>query len=82
MEAKPIVFIDSNYCIYLFDQTTAEHQYVKDHFDKLYGESLLELADKLLFEMISCFYFFLSLLIIFGSFLISGNVSNSLVNDG
>jgi len=51
MEAKPIVFIDSNYWIYLFDQTTAEHQYVKDHFDKLYGESLLAINTVVMIEV-------------------------------
>ncbi len=39
METKPIIFIDSNYWIYLFDQTTPEHPHMKDHFSKIYDES-------------------------------------------
>ena len=42
MEAKPIVFLDSNYWIYLFDKTTAEHQYVLEHFKNLYDNAFLE----------------------------------------
>ena len=38
MENATIVFIDSNYWIYLFDETTAEHVYVKNHFEKIYDE--------------------------------------------
>ena len=37
MEDKPIIFIDSNYWIYLFDQTTKEHSYVKNHFDEIFS---------------------------------------------
>ncbi|HDZ16747.1 MAG TPA: PIN domain-containing protein [archaeon] len=41
MEEKPIIFIDSNYWIYLFDQTTLEHKYIKDHFEKVYDSAKL-----------------------------------------
>ena len=41
MENKPIIFIDSNYWIYLFDETTDEHPYVKNHFDEIYDDSIL-----------------------------------------
>jgi len=41
MEDKPIIFIDSNYWIYLFDETTNEHSYVKNHFDEIYEDSIL-----------------------------------------
>ncbi len=51
METKPIVFIDSNYWIYLFDQTTIEHRYVRDHFDKLYDNSLLAINTVVMFEV-------------------------------
>jgi predicted nucleic acid-binding protein len=36
MENTTIIFIDSNYWIYLFDETTEEHSYIKDHFEKIY----------------------------------------------
>ena len=51
METKPIVFIDSNYWIYLFDQTTIEHRYVRDHFDKLYDNSLLAINTVVMIEV-------------------------------
>ena len=38
MENKPLVFLDSNYWIYLFDQSTKEHAAIKDHFKKIYGK--------------------------------------------
>jgi len=38
MENATIVFIDSNYWIYLFDETTPEHPYVKNHFEEIYDE--------------------------------------------
>jgi len=36
MENESIIFIDSNYWIYLFDQTTPEHKAVKNHFRDMY----------------------------------------------
>jgi predicted nucleic acid-binding protein len=36
MEEYEIIFIDSNYWIYLFDQTATEHQYISAHFNELY----------------------------------------------
>ena len=36
MENATIVFIDSNYWIYLFDETTSEHPHVKNHFEEIY----------------------------------------------
>ncbi|MHA1673667.1 MAG: type II toxin-antitoxin system VapC family toxin [Promethearchaeota archaeon] len=38
MENKPVIFLDSNYWIYLFDKTTKEHALVKDHFELIYGK--------------------------------------------
>ena len=38
MENKTIIFLDSNYWIYLFDQTTKEHSIIKDHFESIYGK--------------------------------------------
>jgi predicted nucleic acid-binding protein len=35
---KPLIFLDSNYWIYLFDQTTEEHAVIKDHFGLIYGK--------------------------------------------
>jgi len=51
METKPIVFIDSNYWIYLFDRTTIEHQFIKDHFDKLYDNTLLAINTVVMIEV-------------------------------
>ncbi len=36
MENKPLVFLDSNYWIYLLDQTTEEHSIIKKHFNQNY----------------------------------------------
>jgi predicted nucleic acid-binding protein len=36
MESKSLVFIDSNYWIYLFDKTCDEHNYIADNFKELY----------------------------------------------
>ncbi|MHA1520718.1 MAG: type II toxin-antitoxin system VapC family toxin [Promethearchaeota archaeon] len=38
MENKPIIFLDSNYWIYLFDQATKEHVLIKDHFESIFGK--------------------------------------------
>ncbi|TFH28614.1 MAG: type II toxin-antitoxin system VapC family toxin [Promethearchaeota archaeon] len=38
MENQPIIFLDSNYWIYLFDQTTKEHAFIKNHFESIYGK--------------------------------------------
>ena len=38
MENTTIIFIDSNYWIYLFDETTVEHIEVKSHFEKIYDQ--------------------------------------------
>lgn len=38
MEKQTIIFIDSNYWIYLFDEATAEHIYIKKHFEKIYDD--------------------------------------------
>jgi predicted nucleic acid-binding protein len=41
METKSIVFIDSNYWIYLLEKTCDEYDYVVDHFKDLYDSSSL-----------------------------------------
>lgn len=41
MESRGIIFIDSNYWIYLFDKTTLEHPYVKKHFENIFEENEL-----------------------------------------
>ncbi|MHA1584169.1 MAG: type II toxin-antitoxin system VapC family toxin [Promethearchaeota archaeon] len=38
MENLTLIFLDSNYWIYLFDQTTKEHAVIKDHFESIYGK--------------------------------------------
>ncbi|MHA1992007.1 MAG: type II toxin-antitoxin system VapC family toxin [Candidatus Hodarchaeales archaeon] len=38
MENTTLIFIDSNYWIYLFDETTVEHIDVKKHFEKFYDQ--------------------------------------------
>ncbi len=39
MENETLIFIDSNYWIYLFDQTSPEHNAVKTHFQTIYPEA-------------------------------------------
>jgi predicted nucleic acid-binding protein len=51
MEAKPIVFLDSNYWIYLFDKTTAEHQYILEHFKNLYDNAFLAINTIVMIEV-------------------------------
>ena len=51
METRPIIFIDSNYWIYLFDQTTLEHRFVKEHFNKIYEQSKLAVNVVVLIEV-------------------------------
>lgn len=51
MDQKPIIFIDSNYWIYLFDKTTVEHEYTKTHFGKLYDESFLAINTVVMIEV-------------------------------
>ncbi len=51
MEAKPIIFIDSDYWIYLFDQTIKEHKYVKEHFNIIYDESYLAINTVVMIEV-------------------------------
>ena len=41
MEGKDIIFIDSNYWIYLFDKGTPEHPYIKEHFNLIYNSNEL-----------------------------------------
>lgn len=41
MDKKPIIFVDSNYWIYLFDKTTIEHESAKKYFNNLYDEAVL-----------------------------------------
>ena len=36
MENKPVIFIDSNYWIYLLDAATIEYVHIKNHFEKIY----------------------------------------------
>ena len=35
---KSLIFLDSNYWIYLFDQTTEEHAIIKEHFASIYDK--------------------------------------------
>ena len=46
-----MIFIDSNYWIYLFDQTTEEHQYVKAHFGTLFDEFRLAVSTVVMIEV-------------------------------
>ncbi len=39
MEDQTLIFIDSNYWIYLFDKTTLEHIAVSSHFQKIYPQN-------------------------------------------
>ena len=51
METKPIVFIDSNYWIYLLDKTCDEHDYIVDHFKVLYDNSSLAINTIVMVEI-------------------------------
>ncbi|MHA1107330.1 MAG: hypothetical protein ACTSPN_16685 [Promethearchaeota archaeon] len=51
METKSIVFIDSNYWIYLFDKTCNEHAYVVDHFKVLYVNDSLAINTIVMIEV-------------------------------
>ena len=51
METKPIVFIDSNYWIYLLDKTCDEHDYIVDHFKVLYDSSSLAINTIVMVEI-------------------------------
>ena len=51
METRPIIFIDSNYWIYLFDKTCDEHDYIVDHFKVLYENSSLAINTIVMVEV-------------------------------
>jgi predicted nucleic acid-binding protein len=51
METKPIVFIDSNYWIYLLDKTCDEHEYIANHFKVLYDTSSLAINTIVMVEV-------------------------------
>ena len=51
MDQKPIIFVDSNYWIYLLDKTTIEHKSVKNHFNKLYDEAILAINTVVMMEV-------------------------------
>ena len=55
MDEKPIIFIDSNYWIYLFDKTTIEHESVKNHFNNLYDEAILAINTVVMMEVMHYF---------------------------
>ncbi|KKM17226.1 hypothetical protein LCGC14_1677890 [marine sediment metagenome] len=51
MEDTAIIFIDSNYWIYLFDETTAEHIHVKKHFDKIIDQCQIAINIPVMIEV-------------------------------
>lgn len=51
METKPIIFIDSNYWIYLLDKTCSEHEYVVEHFNTLYDTASLAINTVVMIEV-------------------------------
>jgi predicted nucleic acid-binding protein len=51
METKSIVFIDSNYWIYLLDKTCNEHDYVANHFKDLYDAASLAINTVIMVEV-------------------------------
>jgi len=51
METKSIVFIDSNYWIFLLDKTCDEHDYIVDHFKVLYDNSSLAINTIVMVEV-------------------------------
>ncbi|MEJ2295086.1 MAG: type II toxin-antitoxin system VapC family toxin [Candidatus Lokiarchaeota archaeon] len=46
-----MIFIDSNYWIYLFDSTLKEHKYVADHFKKIYDTTVLAINTVIMVEV-------------------------------
>lgn len=51
METKSVVFIDSNYWIYLFDKTCEEHAYIVEHFKVLYDTASLAVNTVVMIEV-------------------------------
>lgn len=51
METKSVVFIDSNYWIYLFDKTCEEHAYIVEHFNVLYETASLAVNTVVMIEV-------------------------------
>jgi predicted nucleic acid-binding protein len=51
METKSIMFIDSNYWIYLLDKTCEEHDYIADHFKSLYDSASLAINTVVMVEV-------------------------------
>lgn len=51
METKSIVFIDSNYWIYLLDKTCEEHGYIAEHFKDLYDSASLAINTVVMVEV-------------------------------
>lgn len=51
MDQKPIIFVDSNYWIYLFDKTTNEHESVKNHFHEIYDKAVLAINTVVMMEV-------------------------------
>ena len=51
MENKSVIFIDSNYWIYLLDAATMEHVYIKNHFKKIYDNYKLAINVVVLVEV-------------------------------
>ena len=51
METKSLVFIDSNYWIYLFDKTCDEHNYIADHFKNLYDTASIAINTVVMVEV-------------------------------
>ena len=50
-QTKTMIFIDSNYWIYLFDKTTPEHQAVKDHFREIYPTATIMVTVVVMMEV-------------------------------
>ena len=50
METERIIFIDSNFWVYLFDQTTPEHTYVKECFGEIYDNYTIAVNTVIMIE--------------------------------
>lgn len=52
MEYERIIFLDSNFWIYLFDETTPEHPYIRKYFSEIYETSILAVNLIVMIEVI------------------------------
>jgi len=52
MENETIIFLDSNYWIFLFDETTPEHIHVKKHFTEIFDNCQITINVVVMIEVL------------------------------